>query len=140
VAIAEETVPTLPFLAKALISMNAGWLLCLSLLVKKRLPKIEVNTPLKKRLKRACQNGDAKGAEEALLAWGKAKFSSIEPLNLKTMQASLTPELREAVQDLYEALYGRQEGFDGEALFKAFSSYKLPAAKKKKQEWSGLYD
>lgn len=88
----------------------------------------------KNDLKKACQEGNAKQAEIALLAWFSHKSPQSKILNLSSLKNSLNEEFQAAINDLYQALYSKNSAWTGEALWKAFCAYKPPKKSNRKKK------
>lgn len=78
---------------------------------------------VKAELKKACQAHDPKKVETALLAWGALLYPKLKPVNMMKIKQQLPPNLQEAVDQLYEALYGRQKNWSGDNLWKAVCTF-----------------
>lgn len=131
----------LPFWAWFLIGLNGIWVVGLIVLLAKRtqikIPQRESSSSVRGRLKRACQSDDAKQTEALLLAWAAETFPEAKALTLMDISKNLSDDLRRAVIDLYQALYGRHEAWSGEALWNAFSHFnpqKKESSKEAKKE------
>ncbi|MCE5294818.1 MAG: BatD family protein, partial [Chlamydiales bacterium] len=116
-----EVIPTW---AWVLISLNSIWLAGLGIwLYKKTRSK---DSSIQAHLKKACFANQAKEAETALLAYSHA-------LSLISLKPHVSPEMQEAIDDLYQALYGKKNSWDGQMLWSAFSTFKPAKAKPTKK-------
>lgn len=79
---------------------------------------------IKKDLKKACKEGNAKQAEAALLTLFKQISPSSKHFNLLILKNSLNGELQTAVLELYQALYSQNSTWSGETLWKAFKAHR----------------
>jgi len=120
----------LPMWVWVLVDMNIllvlGVAIILYLKINRKKTTPDTNGDPKSRLKSACRANDAKEAEVSLLAWSKPIYPQVKPLNLMGIKPHLSNELQEALDELYQALYGKQNNWTGEALWKAFTAFKLP--------------
>lgn len=75
---------------------------------------------LLRELRSACEAGEARRAADALLSWGQLRFETTQPRSLTSLASRMGPELKEAIGDLEQQLYGRGEThWDGSALLAA---------------------
>ena len=81
-------------------------------------------------LHQACTANDARAVRDALLAWGRATWSDTPPANVDAIARRLAhPGLAQTVKQLDDSLYApRAAGFDGAALWRAFSAARKDAS------------
>ncbi|MDP2100779.1 MAG: BatD family protein [Methylobacter sp.] len=91
-----------------------------------------------KKLKKACADNNATAAKEALLAWGRQKYSTHEGIsvaNLGVIAELSEARLRDEILHLNHVLYGKTtEQWQGKKLFQAFAENK---ARKKISDGDG---
>ncbi len=82
-----------------------------------------------KNLKKACADNNAAAAKEALLAWGRQKYSDRKGLsvaNLGVIAELSEARLRDEILHLNQVLYGKTaEQWQGKKLFQAFVENKV---------------
>lgn len=119
----------------ASLFLALGWLATLIYFLKRRPKKLSADADepqrhryeasLKesiKNLKEACADNDAQGAKNALLAWGKQKFSAN---NLGAIADCCDARLRDEVTQLNQILYGKDKNqWTGKKLMQAFTENK----------------
>ncbi len=111
----------IPVWAWALIGLNGIWIAALAFWLVKRIPAKE---NVKSRLKKACLANNAKEAESALLAWALSTNLQKPPLSLISLKRHVSQEMQQPIDDLYSALYGKKNSWEGEALYQAFIAFK----------------
>ncbi len=78
-----------------------------------------------KILKKACVDNNPIAAKDALLAWGKLKFTGLPVQNVGAIAALSDARLRDEIMLLNQALYAdNAEQWQGKRLFQAFSENK----------------
>lgn len=96
----------------------------------------------KSNIKKACSANDPKQAEASLLAWGLLVFPHLKPLNMTKLKQQLPADCQTVIDELYFALYGKNQKWDGDQLWRVFASYK-PSKKEqiqsKQKELKELY-
>lgn len=113
--------------------------------IRKR-PRFLVTSSGQPSLKRACQQNDAKAAQQALLLWGQRKWPGRPCTQIYQLRRYCEdPALKQALAALEHALYrAASEGtaWEGKALWQAFQAYTPPkrprARKKTKKSLNGL--
>lgn len=82
-----------------------------------------------KNLKKACADNNAVAAKEALLAWGRQKYSDrkgLSVVNLGVIAELSEARLRDEILHLNQVLYGKTaEQWQGKKLFQAFVENKV---------------
>ena len=96
------------------------WLLTLGLLLWSR-PRNRERTPslkqLRQRLLDACQAGDAHRCKDALLAWGRARWTGQRISNLMDLPPLVERPFADALRELNSALYSdHADRWDGRRL------------------------
>jgi hypothetical protein len=129
----------LPLWAWSLIGLNAVWLVLLvAFLAKKRVssPSKESDSlrQIKQKLKTACQANDSKQAETFLLAWAKQFFPQQKPLNIAGIKQYVSEEFQQAIEELYQALYGQKSDWQGDSLWKAVVNFRPQISSKMKNQ------
>lgn len=118
---------SLPSWVWFLVASN-GVLMCILAFVLYRYFKPNTTKNTKHQFKQVCLNGDAKQAEAYLLAWAGNIYPQEKPFNLVKMKRYVPAPFQQALNELYEALYGKKNEWNGESLWKAFKAYKPPIA------------
>ncbi len=83
---------------------------------------------LEKRLKKACQQGDARGIEDALLEWAEIVWLTDPPSNLTEMAALVVKgdsEFTTQLEGLNRAIYANSGGQWSADLWKTARSFRL---------------
>ena len=119
---------SLPMWAWSLIGLNIIWIVGLFFLLYKKFSlkgsKPDSLKQVKHHLKEACQANDAKKAEASLLVWAGQQLPKVKPLNLMGIKPHLPKDLQDAVDELYQALYGPKKPWQGNVLWQAFTAFK----------------
>ncbi|PLX81677.1 MAG: hypothetical protein C0617_16430 [Desulfuromonas sp.] len=110
-----------------------------------RKPAVERESPVPRagrhrgRLKEACRRADPAMAKETLLAWGLARFPGAPPTSLGQLSGLCPSPLKEEIESLNAALYGRGgERWEGQGLWEAFSKDKTEKGKARRGRGSAL--
>lgn len=135
---AENEAIALPAWAWALIGMNLIWIFNLLKFIRSKFfkkadqgdqdQKATLHA-IKKRLKQACYDNDAKAAEIQLIAWAKHFNAEMKP-NLMAIKEFAPLSLRAEIQNLHESLYGGKPAWQGLSLWQAVVDYKPSKPKK----------
>lgn len=94
-------------------------------------PKGLSRRALEKRLKKACQQGDARGIEDALLEWAEVVWQREPPSNLTemaTLVATEDSEFSVQLEGLNRAIYASAGGEWSDELWKRARSFRLKKA------------
>ncbi len=99
-------------------------LILMRLNTKPREKKEDTIKQIKKKLKKACYANDAKASEMYILKLMSKLYPEKKTINLVTIKEHAPENLKAALSDLYQALYGRKSNWEGGGLWQAFSSFK----------------
>ncbi len=115
------------------LALGAGWLLTIGAWLFKRgrrraAPVVIGDGPsprsrqrrLLRDLRKACAAGEARRAADLLLSWGRLRFDAAQPRSLTGLAGRMGPELKAAITELEQHLYGREAlDWNGSALLAA---------------------
>ena len=98
---------------------------------------------LEKQLKKACNDSDARGVEDALLEWAEVVWQGDTPSNLTEMAAKVAGEFAQQLEGLNRAIYASGGGEWQGDLWKLAKSFRMKKAvmerEVKKEPLSKLY-
>ncbi len=94
---------------------------------------------VRRDLKRACTEGDPRGARQHLQQWGRLVWPEDPPLNPVDLGRRVDPELEQAMQVLNDHLYGRNtDSWDGESFWGVFENTALKKKNGKRDDAGNL--
>lgn len=122
----------------ALLSLSVPLITVLYFIIKKRrsapkLPRDDSISLIKRNLKMACMNHDAKQAEILLLAWANQVLPQIKALNVAQIKPYLPISSQDAIADLNRALYSLENNWNGTNLWNVIDNFRHPEKHKKNQ-------
>lgn len=122
-----ENTQALPFWVWCLIGLNVGiavgFFSVLSIKAYAKRVKPDSLRGVKSNLKRACQKNEAKHAEACLLIWARLQYPQVKFQNIMELKQYFSKNLQEAIDELYQFLYGQADVWSGDSLWKAFSCF-----------------
>lgn len=137
----------IPTWAWVLIGLNGIWIVLLIGYIGKQLTrlltfKIKPNSikNIKYELKKACKENDPKKAEDTFIKWALSQYPDLKLPNLSEIKPYLSSELKAAVDQLNESLYGQGSDWKGNLLWKSFSRFKPKKVKNSNKEANSLKD
>jgi len=94
----------------------------------KKIEKGPSRSKLEKRLKKVCQNSDARAVEDALLEWAEVVWPNSAPSNITEMAAKVDGEFAEYLEALNRAIYAHGGGKWPAELWKMAKNFRLKKA------------
>jgi hypothetical protein len=89
---------------------------------------------VKSHLKSACKANDAKQAELYLLSWAGVTFPHVKIRSINEIKGFVDSELQEAIDELYQCLYGKKQNWKGDPLWQALKEFNVSKSPKRKNK------
>jgi hypothetical protein len=131
--ITSEAVQELPWWAWGLIGLNSIWILGLVVWLAQKCKIRQPDLFKGSHLKNACNVNDAKQAEMYLLQWAEVTFPNEKFLSINEIKSHVNETLQEAIDDLYQNLYGKKQNWQGDSLWQAVKGFKAPKRPERKK-------
>ncbi len=132
-------IEVIPWWAWCIMSLNLFWIALIAGILYKRRPlkiKIKKNVPfsfdgVRKQLKQACQDNDAKHVEALLVSWASFQYPQKNIGNLSQLKNLTAQPLKNQIDTLYNYLYGFEKSWSGMSLWECLKDYKESRVKQK---------